>query len=329
MTLSPRSINLIARDNSSGLTRDALMLMKLLHEAGFDVSWCRACEPGLRGQFPTQALLRLQQGWRRWRNQPCYDINLFIEGVVPWWFPHAHFNLLIPNQDWFHDYWRPYLKNFDYILCKTKIAETVFSPWGNACYIGFTSEDCQVREISPNYDRAFHLGSDRVRLKTDLICKIWQEHPDFPPLTLSSSNLPLKTKIPKNLTLIRDFIPTVELRTLQNSHGVHLYPTRIEGFGHRITEALSCRAAVLTTDAPPMNEIVSPDCGILVPYEETQPQNWGTQYHVTHRSLTAALETLWGTDIATRRAWGEQAREYYEERDRAFRQRLPELLRNL
>ncbi|TVR09861.1 MAG: hypothetical protein EA395_09640 [Phormidium sp. GEM2.Bin31] len=78
-----------------------------------------------------------------------------------------------------------------------------------------------------------------------------------------------------------------------------------------------------------MNEIVMPDCGILVPYEETQPQHWGTQYHVTHRTLTAALETLWGTDIATRRAWGEQARQYYEERDRTFRQRLPELLRNL
>lgn len=327
--MSNISINLIARDNASGLTRDALMLMELLQGEGFDISWCRACEPGLRGQFPTQALLRCQQRWRRWRRQPRYDVNLFIEGVVPWWVPHAHFNLLIPNQDWFHGYWRPYLKEFDYILCKTEIAEKVFSPWGRTLYIGFTSEDCQLPEITPNYDRAFHLGSDRVRLKTDLIWQIWREHPDFPPLTLSSRTLPPKTEIPKNLTWIRDFIPTAKLRRLQNSHGVHLYPTRIEGFGHRITEAMSCRGALLTTDAPPMNEIVTPDCGILVPYEKTQPQHWGTQYHVTHDTLTAALETLWGTDISTRRAWGKQARQYYEERDRSFRQRLPELLRNL
>ena len=219
MTFSSCSVNLIARDNNSGLTRDALLLMHLLQGEGFDVSWSKDCEPGLRGQLSKQALRRLQQGWRRWRGQPRYDINLFIEGVVPWWLPHARFNLLIPNQDWFHDYWSPYLKHFDYILCKTKIAEDVFSSWGKTVYIGFTSEDCHLPKMTPDYDRAFHLGSDRIRLKTALLWKIWQEHPDFPPLTLSSHNLPPQTEIPKNLTLIQTFIPTPELRTLQNSHG--------------------------------------------------------------------------------------------------------------
>ncbi len=42
--MSSISVNLIARDNASGLTRDALMLMELLQGEGFNVSWCKACE---------------------------------------------------------------------------------------------------------------------------------------------------------------------------------------------------------------------------------------------------------------------------------------------
>ncbi|MGM0457095.1 MAG: glycosyltransferase [Cyanobacteriota bacterium] len=330
MSTTPLSVNIVAQDNASGLTRDVQIIMEALNSPDFELSWCSACRPGLRHQFPRQMMARLEQLLYRARyQQPRYDVNLFVEGVVPWWFPFARFNLLIPNQDWFHGYWQPYLKYFDYILCKTHLAERVFSPWGQTYYIGFTSSDRRDWQITPNYDMAFHLGSDRVRLGTKLILQVWQQHPEFPQLTLISQNLPPTTQRAKNINIINQFIPEPYLIRLQNQHGVHIYATRIEGFGHRIMEAMSASAATVTTDAPPMNELVTPERGLLIPYNRTTPQNWGTRYHVDVKGLTKTLETLWGSTTQTRQTWGEQGRAYYEDSRRGFQQRLLTILKNL
>ena len=329
MAISPLSLNIISRDNNSGLTKDVAMIIDALQGEAINISWYAVGKPSLRHKVRRVSTSLEQWFNQRLQQQPRYDVNLFLEDVVPRWLPFARVNLLIPNQEWFRESWTPYLSQFDYILCKTRLAEEIFRPWGRTYYIGFTSCDRRDRRITPNYDRAFHLSGPSPRLQTQLLVQLWSERPDFPPLTLINHSISSSESLPKNLHLVREFIPDDTLPSFQTQHGIHIYPSRCEGFGHRLMEGMSSQGVVVTTDAPPMNEIVTPDCGVLVPYEKTQPQNWGTQYHVTHDTLTAALETLWGTDIATRRAWGKQARQYYEERDRAFRQRLPELLRNL
>lgn len=329
MPTSSLSLNIISRDNNSGLTNDVAIIMDALQGEAINISWYTVGKPHLRHKLRRVSTSLEQWFSQRLRQQPRYDVNLFLEDVVPRWLPFARVNLLIPNQEWFRETWSPYLSQFDYILCKTRLAEEIFKPWGRTYYIGFTSRDRCDRRVTPDYDRAFHLSGPSPRLQTQLLLKLWSQRPDFPPLTLISQTIKPSESLPENLHLVSEFIPDNTLPSLQTQHGVHIYPSRCEGFGHRLMEGMSCQAVLVTSDGPPMNELVTPERGVLVPYHKSEPQHWGQQYFVSLETLTTYLEKLWGTDLATRRAWGEHARQYYEESDRAFRKRLPELLRNL
>ena len=92
---------------------------------------------------------------------------------------------------------------------------------------------------------------------------------------------------------------------------------------------MSCRALVVTTDAPPMNEIVSADCGVLVKYERTAPRRWGTAYYVDRRSLEDAIQTVIGMSSAEKAARGERARAWFEMNDARFRRRVVDAVRSV
>ncbi|MGC9503016.1 glycosyltransferase family 4 protein [Baaleninema sp.] len=329
--MTPRgiSVNLIGRDNGSGLTRDTQLLAKILEAAGFSVSYYAVGKPSL-----PHKVRRLTTAVEQWtsqtlRQRPRYDINLFIEDVVPRWFPFARKNCLIPNQEWFRQEWKPYLSQFDAILCKTHLAEAVFSPLAPTEFISFSSFDRSRRDISPNYDRCFHLGTTSSRLGTTVLLDLWRSRPDFPQLTLVRQQPPPSDFKADNIDYIEGIVSEETLVTYFNRHGIQVYPTQMEGFGHRLVEAMSCEALTVTTNAPPMNEIVRPERGVLAEYDSTEPHLWGTKYNVTKSTLERALETVWGYDEAKRREFGKRGRSWYEENDRFFRRRLVEVLQHL
>ncbi|MBP0002720.1 MAG: glycosyltransferase [Cyanobacteria bacterium SBC] len=320
------SINLIARDNGSGLTRDTQLLAEILERVGFRVYRYPVGHSSLRHKFRRLATSAEQFISTRWRACPRYDINLFVEDVVPRWFPFARVNCLLPNQEWFRDEWKPYLDRFNCILCKTQLAREIFSPFAPTEFISFSSLDRQSIGVSPNYDRCFHLASASPRLGTKVLLELWRSRPDFPTLTVVRHAPPSPEMLANNIDYIDRFLPDDTLITYQNTNGVHVYPTQMEGFGHRLVEAMSCQAVTVTTDAPPMNEVVTSERGVLVQYATTQPHGWGIRYNVTKSALESAIEMVWGSDLATRRQLGERARQWYEENDRFFRRRIVEVL---
>ena len=128
---------------------------------------------------------------------------------------------------------------------------------------------------------------------------------------------------------LNDYCSPAELRRLQNENLFHLCPSETEGFGHYLMEALGVGAVVLSTDAPPMNELVTAERGILIPYATTRPQNLGTRYQVDVAGIEAAVEAALALDDADIAAKRRAARDYFLTNDAAFRRRLPQAVGTL
>ena len=85
---------------------------------------------------------------------------------------------------------------------------------------------------------------------------------------------------------------------------------------------MSCGAITLATDAPPMNEMITAERGVLVPYARTGTQQLATTYFVGADAIEAGVERMLALDADERRAKSEVARAWWDENDRGFRERL-------
>lgn len=67
-----------------------------------------------------------------------------------------------------------------------------------------------------------------------------------------------------NMYLCKTNVSKSTLDLLINIASIHLCPSIVEGWGHIIGQALASGKVAITTDAPPMNELVNNNTGLLV-----------------------------------------------------------------
>ena len=325
-----KRVNIIMVDNNFGLSRDAGILTEILQKSNFKVTVFEVGKSTL-----DHKIQRLSTYVERFTSElnnknPPYDINLFLEYVIPSWFPYARLNCLIPNQEWFRDEWRPFLNQFDYILCKTKFAQSIFDKLGcQTKFIGFTSLDQFNPQSSKNCDKFFHLAGKSAQKGTNTIINLWRHHPEWPPLTIRRNWQEPDSMSTTNIEYITHYLDDTVLREYQNSHGIHLCPSEAEGFGHLIAEAMSCRSVVITTNAPPMNELIAADRGILVDYSLANPQCLGINYYVDSQALEQKINDVLGMDYMTKKRLGDNARDWYQQNDSFFRRRIVDVLNSI
>lgn len=323
--MQARSVNLIYRDNGAGLTRDMQLLRGILREAGHDVT---VTQTSHRGRLSNRLrrlharVRRLVRGWLRGEANARYDVNLMLEDVHPELLGQARRNVLIPNPEWFREEWKSWLPRFDRVFAKTEHARRLFAQLGCATtYIGFTCGDRRVAGAAPR-DDFFH-GAGRSSNKGTLpLLDLWTKHPAWPMLTVAWRCKEADRSAPANVTLVRGFLADEELRRLQNAHVFHLCPSQTEGYGHSLAESLSLSAVVITLDREPMNELVSPERGVLVAARDAGRQHLATLYEADPAAMAAAIERCLRMSAEERQRLGAAARQWYEENDRAFRQRL-------
>ena len=81
---------------------------------------------------------------------------------------------------------------------------------------------------------------------------------------------------------------------------------------------MSCGAIVVTTDAPPMNELVSDDRGVLVPYCNQEPRHLGTNFFVDPDLLEEKIVEILSQDSESKSQKGARAREWFEQNHQQF-----------
>jgi glycosyltransferase involved in cell wall biosynthesis len=318
-------VHLVARDNGAGLSRDIEILKRALADAGFDLTVSAIGRGGLvrQLQFARVRLALLWRGLRSGGAQTRFDVNLMDERLRPKYVPLARRNVLLPHPEWFDPAWSNDLARIDRVFAKTRHAVPIFEALGcSAEFVGFTSIDRRLADVArePTF---FHLGGRSGNKGSQPIIDAWARHPEWPLLTaIQRKSLRLPSPLPANVRLIDDYIDDDELRVLQNSSLFHLCPSETEGFGHHLVEGMSVGAITLATDAPPMNEMVTRERGVLVPYARTGMQKLATTYFVDVDAIERGVETMLSLDVEQRRAMSDASRAWWDDNDRGFRKRL-------
>ena len=247
------------------------------------------------------------------------NIGIFFENLPTAWVKAVDRCVLIPNQEWI---WPEVEKNIGRcheVWCKTHYAEDIFRKRGfRTRYIGFTSKDMFLPDVPKNFNAFVHVAGRSELKGTSTLLKVWQRHPEWPKVTVISRHPYLLRHTAPNIEIITEYLDDHRLRVLMNTAGVHLCPSETEGFGHYINEALSTAGLVITTDASPMNELVSSDIGVLVPYADVQRQNYSERFLVDANALEQAIDAIVRLPIEEKQAMARRARQSFLDRNTQF-----------
>jgi hypothetical protein len=328
-----KSLNLIARDNGAGLSRDLQLLADIFSNADYRVTVTGLGHRSRLGNRLRRARARLQRLWRGWfagQVNAGYDINLMIEHVRADMFGQARRNVLLPNPEWLRAEWLGHLRDFDLVLAKTRHAERIFGELGcRTHYVGFTAADC--RDASVAREATFFHGPGRSGNKGTLpLLELWARHPEWPLLTVVWRRKRVELPpLPANVRMIRDYLEDAQLRQLQNASLFHLCPSQTEGYGHSLVESLSVGGVTITTDAEPMNELVTTERGVLVSAHATGKQELATLYDFDLSAMEQAIERCIAMPEEERARLGANARTWFEDNARDFPNRLLGALQTL
>jgi hypothetical protein len=329
----PRAVrvNIIGKANGAGLARDIDLLAGALQACGHEVGVTiidAVQAKRRRYAVLTRLVSRSRLGWGAKRALAAADINLMLEHVWPQYLSTALVNVAVPNPEWFDWHDLHFLPEVDTVWAKTGYTGEVFRALGCATtFIGFDSDDRYDAAI-PKQSTYFHLAGKSNMKGTDRLLSVWQRHPEWPCLILlhhkrGARELPSAPNIDARVEYLSD----AELRRLQNESRFHLCLSLTEGWGHYIAEAMGVGAVTIAVDARPMNELVDPSRGILVPYRATGTQRLATTYQFDDTGLEAAIERTLAMSDEECAQLGERARAWFIHNKSGFGSRIEAALR--
>jgi hypothetical protein len=332
---APR-VRLIGKANGVGLSRDFDLLCAALEANGCAVTRrnCERAERKRRRGIWSRTLARARR-WppvARWRSGAAlYDVNIMLEHVWPQFLHEAPCNVVVPNPEWFDRRDVAFLPSVDRIWAKTKYAEALFNDRGcSSSLIGFDSEDRYRPQIARER-QFFHLAGRSPLKGTARLLALWHRHAEWPALTVVQDTAVDLGEQPSaaNIVLHRGYLSDEALRSWQNSHRFHLCTSEAEGWGHYIVEAMSVRAVTLTCDAPPMNELIDTQRGLLVDGRSAGRHNLAVLCRFDDRSLEQSVERALGLSASELEAMGDTARSWFMTNKQGFVGRVARALAQL
>lgn len=295
------TISLVSRDNGVGLTADMGLLEAMLMGAGHQVT---------------------RVDWRAPAMARC-DVAMFLELWNPRLARHARKTVGIFNLEWFQQHWRRDLPRISQLWAKSAESHEVYQRLRlrTSTLTGFLSRDLMDASVV-RQPRALHLRGHSDLKGTHAVIDAWRADPSLPPLTIISS-VPLE--VPEYVRVLGR-VGDAELSAEMNRATIHVCPSRAEGWGHYITEALSVGALVVTTDASPMNEHVHPDWGTLIMPESMGRRGMVGEYAVSAEAIGDAVRATAALPATVRTKMHIRARQHFEHRNAAFTEMALSLL---
>jgi hypothetical protein len=295
------TVNLISRDNGIGLSTDMDLLETMLTGAGYDVH-----------RVP----------WQSTQMRRC-DVGIFLELFNPRLVRYARHTVGIFNLEWFDARWRSHLPGLTQLWAKSSDAQATYERLRLRSHqTGFLSRDLYRPDVERT-PSCLHLKGHSGLKNTQAVLDAWAANPDLPPLTIIAQQ-PIPHP-PPGVTVL-GHLPFADVVTHLNRHQIHVCPSRVEGWGHYITEGLSTGAAVITTNAAPMNEHVHSDWGWLLPSTGQRKRSLAIEHDVDPDHIATAVREAAEMTPDERLDVAKRARESVTTRNEQFRQTALDLL---
>ena len=285
-------MNIISNlNNGVGLQRDYELLREALEGRGHHVH-------GIQFNAP--------------RNLQNADVNIFLEVVVPGLFTLADKQWAIPNPEWWFVGWDAYV--WDKILAKTRDCQRIFTEKvGDRCfYLGWEARDLYNPIIMRQALFLHVAGKSKFKNTYAVIagCKLAGVH-----LTLVAEHYGPHRRETNDV-----------IAGLLNSHQFHLMPSAYEGYGQVLHEAMGCGQIVITTDAPPMNELYPV---LLIPSVSQKFHHAGQLHTVSAEGVAAAIAQALQLSADVVRSQSDWARQRFLQEKQTFHTNLNALLEEL
>lgn len=271
-------------------------------------------------------------------------VNLFLELVVEGWQNHAVSNWLVVNQEFVQS--PEYLKHIHVVLCKTRHCMKVMRNYRaeyqsnfKLHYIGFTSSVLPNSVDELNFDLALHAAGKSPHKNTRGVLDTWVKNPDFPNLLVTctqacrSYHLGDENKFSgyKNIDINFNTINEKDFFGLTKNRGLYIVPSEIEGWGHYINEGRARGSIVVTSNAPPMNEMVTNgETGFLVPVQQHEIFNRFSKehkYRFTNADLEGVIRHIIKLPLEEKRIIGLRAKQAFNHEQELFELRLESFLK--
>ncbi|HEY6452490.1 MAG TPA: glycosyltransferase [Steroidobacteraceae bacterium] len=335
---APLRVRLIGKANGVGLSRDFELLETALRACGCEVTrhGCERRDRKRRRGLVTRFVARARALRRSTPAGARYDVNLMLEHVWPQFLHEAAYNVLVPNPEWFDRRDLAFLSAAQRVWAKTALAERLFAARGcRAVYIGFDSADRYDSAVAREA-RFLHLAGRSPLKGTARLLALWRRHPEWPVLTIVQDESEAGQRAgagagngAPNVVFHRGFLDDAALRAMQNAHRFQLCTSEAEGWGHYIAEAMSVGAVTLASDAPPMNELVLAERGVLIPGRPGARHNLATLYHFDESALESDITRVLAMPSAQWEAMGTAARRWFLDNKRGFVARVQRAIEEL
>ncbi|MCX6701660.1 MAG: glycosyltransferase family 4 protein [Candidatus Zambryskibacteria bacterium] len=268
--------------------------------------------------------------FKKWVADNKIEVVFFNE--EHWWEPIIFCGTAGIKTGAYVDYYtketRPFFALYDFLICNTKRHYEAFSwhdqayyvPWGTDISL-FKPQTYEV--VDPEFVNFFHsAGMNPFRKGTDLLISAFGKLKTNKVKLIIHTQVDLIVVFPKLASLLQELEKNGSLITITKTVSapglyylgdVYVYPTRLEGIGLTIAEALACGLPTIVPDNGPMNEFVSNDHGRLVKikkYQRRHDDYFWPECIVDENSLVESLDFFLKQKDLT--SWKRKARDYAE-----------------